>query len=136
MNLDYTVDTADRLVTITGEYSNAEEWQALLTRILDDTRIREGFAFLRDLRGADTPTDAATVVRIMEIVRRLWPHLNPTRAAILTPRPIDSAALVAQALADAQHLPIEIFTSYESAVEWLRSGRPAPEGGASAKGAQ
>lgn len=135
MALDYSVDPDDRLVTISGDYSNAEEWQALLARILADTRIRQGFAFLRDLRGASTPADAATVVRIMDVVRRLWPHLNPTRAAILTPRPIDSAALVAQALADAQHLPIEIFTSYEAAVEWLCSGRAAPEGGASAKGA-
>jgi hypothetical protein len=44
------------------------------------------FAFLRDRRDATTPVDAATVIGIMDVVRRFWPLLQPRRAAVLTPR--------------------------------------------------
>lgn len=134
MTLTYSVDDREELVTITGEYSGADEWKPLLERIVHDNRIREGFAFLRDLRGATSPTDAATVVAVMEMVQRLWPRLKPSRGAIVTSRLIDPPALVAHAIADAQRLPIEMFTSYDAAIEWLRHGRGAP-GGASSTGA-
>lgn len=120
MPLHYTIDTARRLVTITGEYSQPEEWRDLLRRVLSDPRREPGFAFLRDLRGATKPVDAATVVGIIAVVRRYWPQLRPSRAAIITPLGIDPAALVAHALADAQHMPLRAFTSYDDAMEWLR----------------
>jgi hypothetical protein len=129
MPLHYTVDAARRLVTITGEYSQPEEWRELLGRISSDPRRRPGFAFLRDLRGATTPVDVQTVVGIIDVVRRYWPHLQPSRAAILTPHEIDRAALVAHALADAQHLPLQTFTSHDDAMEWLRAGMPDEETG-------
>jgi hypothetical protein len=122
MPLHYTIDPARRLVTITGEYSQPEEWRDLLRRVLSDPRRQPGFAFLRDLRGATTPVDAATVVGIIAVVRRYWPQLRPSRAAIVTPLEIDPAALVAHALADAQHIPLRTFTSYEDAMEWLGGG--------------
>jgi len=132
MPLRYTIDTTRQLVTITGEYAQAEEWRELLGQVLNDPRRRPGFAFLRDLREATTPVDAATVVGIIDVVQRYWPHLQPSRAAIITPREIDPAALVAHALADDQHLPLETFTSYDEAMEWLRAGTPdetAPDPG-------
>jgi hypothetical protein len=122
MPLHYTIDPARRLVTITGEYSQPEEWRELLLRVLSDPRREPGFAFLRDLRQATTPVDAATVVGIIAVVRRYWPQLRPSRAAIITPLDIDPAALVAHALADAQHIPLRAFTSYDDAMEWLRGG--------------
>lgn len=122
MPLSYVIDPAEQLVTITGEYAGVEEWKDLLGRILHDPHRRSGFAFLRDLRGATTPVDVATVVDLMEAVRRFWPLLQPSRAAILTPREFDPPALAAHALADTHGLPLRMFTSYEAALEWLREG--------------
>ena len=120
MALDYRIDPAERLITITGEYADAAEWETLLTRILGDAAWHPGLAFLRDLRDASTPVDAATVVGLMEAVRRFWPLLQPSRAAVLTPREFDPAALAAHALADTYGLPLRMFTSYHTAVDWLR----------------
>jgi hypothetical protein len=120
MPLTYTIDPDEQLVTITGEYSDASEWTALLTRILQDQALRPGFGFLRDLRTATTPVDASTVVGLMDAVRRFWPLLKPSRAAVLTPRDFDPAALAAHALADSFGLPLKMFTTYESAIDWLK----------------
>ena len=128
MPLVYDIDEARRLITITGEYAAAEEWRDLLSRILDDPRRKAGFGFLRDLRKATTPVDAATVVGIIDVVKRFWPILQPSRAAVLTPLKVDPAALVAHALADAQHIPLRTFTSYEDALEWLEEGKSVPQG--------
>jgi hypothetical protein len=122
MPLAYTIDTNQQIITITGEYAEASEWRELLGRILADPQRRPGFAFLRDLRAATTPVDTQTVVAIIEVVRRFWPQLQPSRAAIVTPLNVDPAALVAHALADAQHLPLQAFNSYDSALEWLQEG--------------
>jgi hypothetical protein len=121
MPLAYTIDTQQRLITITGEYADAAEWKALLGAVLHDTRRQPGFAFLRDLRHATTPVDVATVIGIMETVRRFWPLLQPSRAAILTPREFDAAALTAHAIADGDHLPIRMFTSHDAALDWLQA---------------
>jgi hypothetical protein len=122
MPLEYAIDAAQQLVTITGEYAQPEEWQQLLQRLLDDPRRRPGFAFLRDLRQATRPVDAATVIGIIDVVRHYWPQLQPCRAAMVTPLGVDPAALVAHALADAQHIPLRAFTSYDDAIGWLREG--------------
>lgn len=87
---------------------------------MSDPQREPGFAFLRDLRGATTPVDAVTVVGIMQVVRQFWPLLQPSRAAILTPRQFDSAAMTAHAIADEKYLPLKIFSSHEEALEWLR----------------
>ena len=120
MGLSYSIDVAEQLVTITGEYSAAQEWQELLGRILADPRRGPGFAFLRDLRQATRPVDAATVVAISAVVRQFWPHLRPKRVAILTRNEIDPAAMVAHALADADNMPLQAFNSYDAAMAWLR----------------
>jgi hypothetical protein len=122
--LTYTIDPAERLIVITGEYAEAAEWRELLGRVLADPRRQPGFAFLRDLREATRPVDAATVVGIIEVVRRFWPLLQPSRAAIVTPHAFDTAALTAHALADAERLPLEAFTSYEAALAWLQGSQP------------
>ena len=122
MALDYTLDREHRLVTITGDYSTPDAWAALLARIQRDTRLKPGFAFLRDLRAARTPVDAAAVVGIMDAVRRAWPLVQPSRGAILTPHTFDVNALTAHALADSHGLPVRMFTNYEAAIEWLREG--------------
>jgi len=120
MSLSYTIDPDQRLITITGEYAQPEEWKALLARILNDPRREPGFAFLRDLRSATAPVDAETVVGIMDVVRRFWPLLQPSRAAVLTPLDFDPAALTAHAIADAERIPLAVFRSYEEAVDWLK----------------
>ena len=118
--LTYLIDPTQSLVIISGEYSDAAAWQNLLARILTDPQYREGFAFLRDLRESTRPVDAATVVGLMETVRRFWPILKPSRAAVLTPRDFDSATFAAQAFADNAGLPLRLFTSYDAAMAWLR----------------
>jgi hypothetical protein len=120
--LDYTLDRDNRLVTITGDYGTPVAWAALLARMQKDRRLKPGFAFLRDLRGASTRVDVATVVAIVDAVRRVWPLVQPSRGAILTPDTFDVAALTAHALADNYGLPIRMFTNYEAAIEWLRAG--------------
>jgi hypothetical protein len=122
MPLAYVVDPMQRLVVITGEYANAEEWTDLLGRVLADPKRGAGFAFLRDLRGATKPVDAAAVVQIMAVVRKFWPQLQPSRAAILTPLDVDAAALVAVAVADTERLPFRVFKAYDEAIQWLRQG--------------
>jgi len=121
--LSYAIDAAQELVIITGEYSDAEEWQRVLASLLTDPRMRGGFGFLRDLREATTPVDAATVVGLMDAVRRFWPLLKPSRAAVLTPREFDPAAFAAHALADTFGIPLRMFTNYDAAMQWLREGR-------------
>lgn len=117
--LAYTVDPAHRLVTITGEYANAADWLKLAGKVLRDKRVKAGFAFLRDLRGAKKVPDASVVVAAFQVVQRFWPSVTPLKAAILTDSDDNSAVLVAQALADSHNLPIRVFTTYEEAVEWL-----------------
>jgi hypothetical protein len=122
MPLTYAIDAELNLVTITGEYAAVSEWHELFVQLLTDPRRKAGMGFLRDLRGATTPVDVETVLGIIRVVRRFWPELQPSRGAILTPLAIDPAALVAHALADAQHIPLRTFTSYDEALSWLREG--------------
>jgi hypothetical protein len=42
--------------------------------------------------------------------------------AILTAREFDHAALTAHAIADAERMPLKVFTSYEEALDWLKRG--------------
>lgn len=120
MSLAYEIDEGERLIVITGEYSAAAEWQSLLAAVLADPRRKPGFGFLRDLRAATRPVSADMVVQIMDVVRRFWPQLQPSRAAIVTNQNEDPAALVAHALADAQQLPMRAFNSYDEARAWLK----------------
>jgi hypothetical protein len=127
MALAYSVDVDQQRVTITGDYSQVDEWARLLNAMVEDPVIRPGFAFLRDLRAATNPVGPTTVVGIIEVVKRLWPKLQPSRAAIVTPRQVDAAALVAVALADAQNLPLRVFQEYDEAIAWLRGGALKPD---------
>ena len=120
--LAYAIDRDQHLVTITGEYSGAVEWQDVLTRIHLDAEHQPGFAFLRDLRNGATPTDAATVMEIAKVVRRFWPLLQPSRVAILARSEEDAPALVAQALADAAGIPLRMFINPKEALSWLAEG--------------
>src|SRR4051812_39760407 len=134
MPLIYTVDTTDRIVTITGDYAGVEEWMRLLTAIAVDPNCPRGCAYLRDLRDGTVPTDTATVVSVMESIGKAWHTLKPRRAAILTAQEDNITAQVTQALADSQKLPVRAFTSHEEAMTWLRQGLappPAPDDDAS-----
>ena len=64
--LDYLIDSEQRLITITGEYADAEAWKFLLSRVLHDPRYDAGFAFLRDLRRATTPVNTSAVARVVD----------------------------------------------------------------------
>lgn len=122
MALAYTIDETRNLVLITGEYADAAEWGRLLTEVVADPRRRPGCVVLRDLRGATKPVDAATVVAIMDVVRRFWRTVEIRRAAIVMRHDLDPPALVAHAIADAENLPLQAFTSYEAALDWLMRG--------------
>lgn len=119
MPLAYAIDKPRRLVIITGEFANQDDWRVLLAAVLRDPAYERGFSFLRDLRKATRPVDAETVARIVAVVRAAWDALGARRAAIVAPREVQDPAMVAHALADDAHMPIQAFTSYEAALEWL-----------------
>ena len=120
MALAYHLDPTARIVTITGDYSDAEGWRHLLSSILRDSRYERGFSFIRDLRASEHPVDARTVMGIIIVVQEYWPTLGAHRAAIVMSSREDAPALIAHALADFQHLPLRAFTSYDDAVSWLQ----------------
>ena len=120
--LAYTIDSDQCLLTIAGEYAGPDEWKSILSRVLSDPQCRPGLLMLRDLRGATRPTDAETVVEVINVVREFWPKLQLLRYAVVTPLNIDPAALVAQAVADREDIPMRIFTTCEEAMLWLRQG--------------
>ena len=121
MPLTYVVDARHKLVTVGGDYGDIGDWTRLLHEIVNDPAIGQDFSYLRDLRGATNPPTPATVVAVIDVVRRLWPKKQPSRAAILTSRDVDTTALVAAALADAQQLPLRVFRDYDEAIAWLES---------------
>lgn len=122
MPLSYSIDPAQGIVTVTGDYADAAEWRVLLTAVSRDAEYKRGFSFIRDLRGSKHPVSAQTVVGIMAVVREFWAHLAPRRAAIVTGLTIADPAVIAHALADDQHIPLRTFSSYDDAVRWVRDG--------------
>jgi hypothetical protein len=122
MPLTYRIDAEQEIVTITGDYADAEGWRTLLGSVARDPAYRRGFGFIRDLRASAHPVDAATVVRIVAVVREFWTALHVRRAAIVMGPKHDDPALIAHALADHDHLPLRAFTSYDDAVKWVREG--------------
>ena len=119
-SLSYAIDTDARLVTITGDYTNAAGWRALLSAVAADPRYRRGSGFIRDLRAAEHPVDAKTVIGIIAVVREFWDVLGVSRAAMVTRLAIDTPATVAEALAQDQRVALRAFTSYEDALTWVR----------------
>jgi hypothetical protein len=119
--LTYRIDSAEGIVTITGDYSEPAEWRLLLGTILRDSSYRSGFSFIRDLRASLHPVSADAVVAIIAVVCEFWGKLGAHRAAIVTRPGIDNTAMVAHALAEHEHLPLRAFTSYEEALAWVRA---------------
>src|ERR687885_338397 len=103
MPLAYRIDAAAGIVTISGDYADAEGWRALLSAIRNDPDFRPGLSFIRDLRGSKNPVSPETVVGIIAVVREFWMPLGVRRAAMVTRPGIDVPAMVAHALADDEH---------------------------------
>lgn len=122
MPLNYDIDADRRIITITGDYAEPNEWRVLLTAIAADPRSRGGFGFLRDVRESAHPVSAQSVAGIIAVVRQFWNVLGARRAAVLTRPGIDIPATVAHALAEDEHLPLRTFNSYDDAVAWLNGG--------------
>ena len=126
MPLDYHIDEGLGIVTITGDYADADAWRALLTRVLHDPAFRPRLSFLRDLRGSRHPVTPEIVVGIIAVVREFWDVLQARRAAIVTRPTLDAPAMIAHALADDEHIPLRAFTSYDDAVAWFAAAEPPP----------
>ena len=120
--LAYSISATERLVTITGQVGTIEDWRALLMSILHDPQLQPGFAFLRDRRGSVASVEGATIIGVVDAIRRFWPHIQPSRAAILVSEASDAGAAAAHALADAHGFCVRAFKSYDDAIEWLRQG--------------
>ena len=119
MALTYRIDPDERIVTITGDYAEPAEWRTLLGAVATDARYRRGFSFIRDLRTSEHPVNAEAVVGIIKVVRDYWHKLGAHRAAIVTRPGVDVPAVMAEALAEDEHLPLRAFTSFDDAVRWL-----------------
>jgi hypothetical protein len=120
--LTYRIDPVREIVTITGDYADAAGWRQLLGDVSRDPAYRRGFSFIRDLRASAHPVSAETVVGIIAVVRQYWSALGAARAAIVTKPGIDYPAVIAEALANDEHIALRAFTSYDDAVKWLREG--------------
>lgn len=118
--LTYRIDRKARVVTITGDYADAEAWQALLEAIGKDAAFGTGFSFVRDLRHASRPVSPQTVLQIIHVVRKFWKKFGVHRAAIVTGRPLNIPASVAQALGETAKLPLRAFEYYDDALRWLQ----------------
>ena len=118
--LTYTIDPASRIVVITGEYSDRGQWEELASRLFADPAFGPGYAFLRDLRNARVTATDTNILEVFDLVRKVWPRIQATRAAIVTRRDDATSAMMTQALADGEHLPIRAFDSLDLAMEWLR----------------
>lgn len=121
--LSYDIQAARQLVVISGDYAEPDEWRVVLTRIADDPAYRAGSSFIRDLRHAEHPVSAQVVMGIIAVVREFWPRLGTHRAAMVTRHRIDVPAVVAEALASDEQMPLRAFTSYEDAIRWVSEGR-------------
>ena len=124
MALQYDIDAAQRIVTITGDYAEPGEWRVLLAAIADDPDYPGGCGFLRDLRASEHPVTAQAVMGIITVVQEFWHRLQVRRAAIVTRGSIDAPAMIAHALAEDRRIPLRAFTSYDDAVAWLKDDRP------------
>ena len=122
MALSYSIDPAHQIVTITGDYTDAQGWRVLLETVGADPQYQRGFGFIRDLRASEHPVDAKTVIAIVAVVREFWDVLGVRRAAMVTRLRIDTPATVAEALAEDHRVSLRAFTSYDEAVAWVRSG--------------
>lgn len=120
MPLMYQLDADRGIVTITGDYAEPAEWRTLLGTVLRDPHYRRGSSFIRDLRASKNPVDVHVVMGIIVVVRDFWGHLGAHRAAIVTGSGTDAPAVVAEALAGEEHLPVRAFTSMADAVEWVQ----------------
>ena len=122
MPLSYVIQAAAGIVTITGDYAEPAEWRRLLEAISTDRKYRSGYGFIRDLRESVGPVSAESVLGIIAVVREFWPRLGASRAALVVrPGTIDPPALMAFALAEEEAIPLQLFTSYEDAVVWVRN---------------
>lgn len=119
--LAYRIDPQRRLATIEGEYGSAEEWRALLIRMLKDPAWASGLAALRDVRHASTKVTVQEVVASMQVINELWGSVRLSRAAILTDD-WETPALAAHVLAESSGLPMRMFTDEAQALAWLRDG--------------
>lgn len=122
MSLAYSIDAQKQIVTITGDYSDADGWRTLLAAVASDPDYQRGYGFIRDLRNSSHPVDANTVIGILAVVREFWQALGVRRAAMVTRHGINTPAAVAEALAQDQQVALRAFTSFHDAVEWV-SGR-------------
>jgi hypothetical protein len=122
MHLTYCIDVETKIVTITGDYADADDWRALLTAVSVDPQYRRGFSFLRDVRQSAHPVSAETVMGIIAVVREFWGRLGVHRAAIVTRPGVNNPAVIAHALADDQQIPLRTFPSYDDAMRWLQEG--------------
>jgi hypothetical protein len=122
MALIYRIDPDTRIVVVTGDYADADEWRVLLTAVSQDPRYHRGFSFLRDVRDSPNPVSAETVIGIIGVVREFWDRLGVHRAAIVSRRGVDHPAVIAHALAHDQRIPLRAFPSYDEAVAWLQEG--------------
>ena len=120
MPLSYSIEPDHGLVTITGDYGEPADWRAMLTAVARDPAYRAGFSFIRDLRSSEHPVTSESVMGIIGVVREFWERLGVHRAAIVTRREIDIPAVVAQALAEEERLPLRVFNSYSDAARWVR----------------
>jgi|SRR3954471_11237534 hypothetical protein len=119
MPLAYKIDWIRRLVIISGEYATATEWLLILGNLRRDPHFKPHSRFLRDVRGATRPPTAAMVAATFNVLQRFWSELKVDRWAIVTDEVHDQVPMTLHSLGQQHGLAIEVFTSMDSALDWL-----------------
>jgi hypothetical protein len=121
--LAYHIDSARRLVTVTGEPATAPDWRALFEQLRSDRAFQTGLALLREVRRPAHHVDAGTIHNLIVVLREMCHVLELRRIAIVTPRNRGEKAVMLQAMAEDQGVPLRAFTFIEDALSWLDVGR-------------
>ena len=130
MPLWYRVDPFTRLLMITAEGAlTQEERLAGMQAWMSDPDFEPGLNTLFDVTASTSTPTMAELRQIVDAVNRRAAAIGRIRLAVVTARPITfGVARQFGALAEPGPIQVEVFTSREAAIAWLRDeGPPKPK---------
>ncbi len=125
MAVTYSIDETARLVVLRYEgMTSFADFAATMRDVFTDSRFGPGFAILADRSNVEPPT--VTYIRqVSEFMRSYRAELTGTRWATVVASPVGfGMARIGQAINDDMPVKLEIFTTVDEALKWLRRGSP------------
>lgn len=121
MAVTYSIDETAQLVVLRYEgQTSFADFVDTMRDVFIDSRFRPGFAILADRSRVEPPT--VTYIRqVSEFMRNYRAELTGTRWATVVASPVGfGMARIGQAINDDMPVKLEIFTSVDEALSWLR----------------